>query len=226
MAAANILNRGEIIAQGLELGGNPDIATVAGIFLNVFLDHLARNFDWDELLTEATVSSGSNVEELDLSSVTDYRAIRKVHVTDQLHPLTQVDFVDMWAAITAAKSQNNTGDPQFFATDPAGAKLFLFPVPSAGVTAKMLYYRQPPEITVDGTVPFYKDAAALVAAVADFAATYDRDPFAQVLSRQLGLASAQQRINGFDTGRATAQELSFEPSVFRTPPDIDHRFRD
>ena len=205
----------DIIAQGLEIGGNTAITTLAQTFLNSFLDNLYRSHDWDFLIKEAnfSVSGGSEVTSA-LPAL--YRVIRKVRLTDSDTPLVQQDFATLWEKIQNMKDAGTSGAPTSFCVNPSGTNLLLWPIPGAGTNnGEIIYYEQPAPISnFDTEFPAFPDSLTLVNAVADFAATYDRDSVIQIVQRNLDLALGKAVAGMDDIGRSRAQTLRFDNTVY------------
>ena len=215
--AAGILTRAQVVSNGLEMGGNTGIETLANTFLNLFLDSLARAHDFETLVkltSIAGIAGGIN-----LAAHPDYRAIKQIQLVGDSSPLIQTDFATIVSRRTPDIENGVTGDATHFAAftaeGGASSSLYLWPIPSSAVTANILYYSVPAEITSDDTVPWYEDSTTLVNAVADFAAMYDRDTMQAIVARNVDVALGRAMSGMTDQGRANAQQLKFDSSVYR-----------
>lgn len=209
------MNRGQIVAQGLELGGNTGITSLANDFLNLFLDNLARSKDFETLITEASISGTAGSSDVDISSLATYRSILRVHLDGDDQPLKQQDYPDIWKQVRVDTAAGSTGTPEHFAIKPDSTTLVLWPIPKTQPVGKILYYRVPAAMTSDSDVPWFADAHTMVNAVADFSATYDKDPLLQVIQRNLDVALGKAVQGLDDSNRSRAQQIKFDPFTYR-----------
>jgi hypothetical protein len=222
---AGILTRDTIISNGLELGGNPALTTLAQTFLNLVLDHLYRSYDWDFLHKHAqAVADPSDFGKIPYTALpADYRVIQKIRPAGvkAANWLRQMDHAELWlrrltdaenavAAVTA---------PTYFAaegsTSGSGAvpDLYVWPTPSARLTYDLLYYRIPVALTGD-TAPDFPHHMALVYAVADWCKDYERDTVQVQAKIAADRLVAQFRTNYADQGRANPIVLAYDEGYF------------
>ena len=223
MARLNILNRGEIITEGLQLGGNPGLSTRAGIFVNIFHDELCAAYDWPFLLYEESITVDTTGT-FDLSTLTKTcRAIRGIRLASEQSILTEwgEDFVDMRVRLLADADSGSTGKPTHFITDPdrSNDQVYFYPKPDASYSATIWYYYQPDEITSDATVPEIPSAAVMVNAVAAFASRFDGSNMLQILDTEVIKAVRNLRANMGPDGKQRQKVIRFDKSVhrWRTP---------
>jgi len=226
-----ILTFQEIINQGLEMGGNPALGSpatggLAHTFLNLFLDSLYRGRDWEFLIDEGTftISAGTALATFTPSTPGDYRAIREIHIDGDISSLSQEDYRTLWRKIRVDTENGTTADPTHFAVKEGiiDAEIYVWPIPKKSATGDALYYRQPAQIAAGGTLPdplytdkpVFPDHSTLVAAVADFSASYDRDTMQQILQRNLDGSLSVSTSNIGDMGRKSPQKLKFDPTVY------------
>ena len=219
MPLQGIMTRGEIVTEALQLGGNPGLTTRAQNFLNLFLDHLYRVFDWEFLLTEASITgSGSSV-----AAPTLYGRVLALHIdavgssaiSDT--PLVQVDYPTLWRRIRvdAANGITSASGPTHFAVSPTTPSIVTWPVSSVAFTGKILYYKIPAALTADGDYPAFPHSLALVNAVTNYVESYERESLQILIDRAADKVLAQYANAHFDAGRAGASNFGLDKNVFR-----------
>lgn len=213
MARLSILNRGEIVTQGLEEGGNPGITLLANTFLNNFLDEVYAAYDWPFLLKEESITiSTSAVSVASLSET--YRKTKAIHLDDSDFELQEwkFGFTDLRRRIRNADRDSQTNEPLFFFPDPDTSldQIHVFPVPDKSFPATLWYYFQPAELTADANVPTLPSASLMVAAVADFAARYDREDTQIIMAQNVRKAVRELRRNIRDFGQQRMDGLEFD----------------
>lgn len=211
---AGILTRGEVVTEALQLGGNPSLTTRVNSFLNLFLDHLARSFDWQELVTEASLSSSSPIYTFALPA--DYGRMLAVHIDEADRPLVQVPWPELWQKIRtdAALSTTSSSDPTHFAIEPGTPKAYVWPVPSNTYAGKILYYKIPAEITADATVPWFPHSLALVNACTTYVESYERESLQVLIDRATDDVLRRYANNHFDSGRAGSTSIGMDQNIF------------
>lgn len=219
MPLQGIMNRGEIITEALQLGGNPGLTTRAQNFLNLFLDHLYRVFDWDFLLTEASISGSSYTFTLPA----DYGRVLAIHM-DAVgsnaiaeRPLIQTDYPSLWKAtrVDNANVTTTTSGPTHFAISPATPSGIVWPVSSVAWTGKMLYYKIPAKLTDDLDYPAFPHSLALVNAVTNYVESYERESLQILIDRAADEVLGQYANAHFDQGRAGQMSVGMDANVYR-----------
>lgn len=242
VASASQLTGGEIILQGLELGGNTEISTLAKTFLNAFMDHLYRSKDWEFLMFPLFEDGDTSTGVITYDANHRYRAIDSIIIvapTKDQADLKQADFKWLWNRWKkATESGKGRKRPEYYAsvqargvragTDPemdGAGQIWLWPLPDKNYHYKLLTYIQPdlftanqffpvPGYTADDEAryPEYPDSLVLINAVADFAANYERDTQQQIIQRNLDSVLVQAVNNAADVGRGRPQVMAFDPS--------------
>lgn len=212
---ASFLNRGQIISQGLEEGGNTGITSLAETFLNSFLDQLARAIDHPDLLEEesVTLTSTSYIDTTALTAT--YLKIRGIHLDGEAQELTEHPggLVEIRKLIRRDSSSSNTGKPQYFFSDPAKSRIWVWPTPDKSYPAVIWFYKQPAALTSDSDIPWVDDASLCIAAVAEFAARYDRDNMYVVVRDLVDRYAQRFRAGETDYGRQRSFQLRFDPAT-------------
>lgn len=219
MPLQGIMTRGEIITEALQLGGNPGLTTRAQNFLNLFLDHLYRVFDWDFLLKEASISGSSYTFTLPA----DYGRVLSVSLDAVgstaigLEPLIQASYPDLWqrTRVDNANGTRTSSAPTHFAISPTTPSGIVWPVPSNSWTGKMLYYHIPAELTSDGEYPVFPHSLALVNAVTNYVESYERESLQILIERAADEVLKKYANAHFDEGRAGHMSVGMDPNVFR-----------
>lgn len=212
---AGILTFAEIVTQGLEKSGNPGIVTLAGTFLNTFLDTLARARTWPALAKTATITTGSPTNVVSLASVTDLEFIKEVYFQD----LGKLREDQSWEHLTWQLAEDArysaVGVPSHYALAPDKSQLIIWPKPDTARTGSLFYQRQPAEITVTSNVPWYHDASALVDAVTEFSLFYDKEQWQVIADRMVARAIAKSAPAMLFRGRGQSLRIKPDPAVFR-----------
>lgn len=219
MARTSILNRGEIIEEGLELGNNTGITARAQTFLNLWLDELYASYDWPFLLTEESITIGSS-QTFDLSTLNNtFRAVRDIRLEDDEAPLAEWDgdFPSFRSLMLndADSSSAQTAKPTHYMVDPAPSndQLYVWPNPDKGYSATIWYYYHPAQLTSDGDTPVLPSAALAVDAVATFAAEYDGSNLFGILEREKQRALIKLRANMRPGHKQRQRQIPFDRNV-------------
>jgi len=210
-----IFNRGEIVAHALQLGGNPSLTTRANEFLNLFLDHLARTFDWDALVTETSFSNAGTIHTFALPS--DYGRVLAVHIDAEQKPLIQIeDWPEAWRLIRYDNGNNVTSSskPTHFAIEPATPLGYVWPIPKNAYTGKLLYYKIPAELTSDAQFPWFLHSLALVNAVTTWAEAYERETLQVIIDRATDEVLTRYGNTQSDRGRAGSQNVQLDQNIY------------
>lgn len=194
----SILNRGQIITQGLEEGGNPGITGIAATFLNLFLDELYASYDWPWLRKEATISISNGGNTIDISGFSsNARQIQEIRLDNSSVPLTEWPgtFAELRIKLLTAAEGGSTGEPRWFMVDPdrSQQRIYVYPIADKAYTGYAWYQYQPAALTSDNEIPTCPSAAVMVAAVAEFAARYDRDDMFAIVTQAVRMAKARLR---------------------------------
>lgn len=214
MALQGIMTRGEIVTEALQWGGHPGLTTRVNSFLNLFLDHLYRAHDWEFLLTEASISSGSPVYTATAPAL--YGRVKAIHLDGEAAPLKQIAFEDLWQQVRSDNSNNLTssGKPTHFAIDPAGPTFWFWPVPNKSFSGKLLYYKIPAKLTSDGEYPLFPDSLSLVEACVTFIESYEKESLQVIIDRTASETIRRYANNHFDKGRAASNNITLDPNIF------------
>jgi len=220
---ASILDRGTIISEGLELGGNPGIAARARVFLNILLDHLYRAHDWDFLEKDTAVTATQGTETISLASITDFRTPTGLRFTDDSVALKLVAWRDIWNLVEADKDKSPPpeGVPTMYAFDRDANQLILYPIPNKTRAGKLRYLRLPiqpavtPIATYDALFPEFEDAYALVSAIAEFAKFFDQESAVLLATRLTEVLIGEAKRADVSGGRANSNQLHFDSTVHR-----------
>lgn len=227
---AGILNRGEIIDQGLQLGGNPGLTTRARVFLNLALRRLERSYAWDHLQKEDTsLTTTSGTENVSLSGITDFRKVVELWLgagnsnSASSGALVQEPWRNLWTRINYDRAQSNTGRPTHYAVDSNGSRLIFWPIPDDAYSLRLLYMSQTAELSTsdttayDADTPTFPDSTTLVNLVAFFARRWDageRDPVA--LSRAAVQSALEDTLLSEQAEFADGLQIQLSPAVHRT----------
>jgi hypothetical protein len=219
---AAFLTRGEIISEGLKLGGNPNLTPRARVFLNVFLHHLERSFDWEYLQKEDTsLATAVGTEVVSLSGISDFDRVISLWQEDDAGPLEEAPWRDLWTRLNIERFNSNTGRPFAFAHDPQGNRLILYPIPDAIRNLRLLYMPVSTEqdtsniATYDASTPTFPDSWVLVNAVEEFAKRWDNSNTI-LFSRQLTQELVRDVIMHEQAIKGNALKVRMDPTMFRS----------
>jgi len=138
------LTRGQVIKQGLEKAGRPDLLTDARLWLNLFLEEMYYNQDWDWLVKSAdplVVAQGRELPE-------DYRSSKSaVMITQNANAdidneLIIVSNAAEWDDIQR-RSAGSTAIPKYMFVDSDTRLMYFSPEPQSGLTFNLKYYYIP-----------------------------------------------------------------------------------
>lgn len=223
----SILTRGQIISEGLELGGNPGLSDRARVFLNILLNHIERVWDWTYLEKEAPISLSAGDEKASLAAVTDFGKVLQVHMDKDGVPLKQVRYDEIWRKIRVDQGANSQGTPTEFAVEPDKTDLVVWPIPKKAAAGKLRYISVPVqpdpgaanEVTYNADVPNFPDSYALVMAVAEFAKLYDQEEFFALTDQLVARIMAEARVAEWDNSRASAVSAKLDGNIHKTFKD-------
>jgi len=221
--ATGILTRGDIISEGLELGGNPGLTVRARVFLNLFLDRYGRAKDHLELLIENTaLATTVNSETVSLSSIGTLRKIAQVWLQDAAAGLQQTLRERIFVTLNSAREAGTKARPLKFVHDRQGDQL-IFEVPADKIyTMRILYYDLPAQpsstdtSTYDALSPTFPSSYLLVAAVALFAQRWNMDTMLALALRAVSEALDAEAAEREDMDQgANELRLELDPIVYR-----------
>ena len=225
---AGLLTRGEIIDQGLQLGGNPGLTTRARVYLNLALRRLETAFAWDHLQKEDTsLTTTAQSEVVSLSGITDFRKVVELWqgagTSDSAgnRPLTQRPWREIWAKINRDRAQSQYGRPREYAVDTNGNRLIFWPIPDDARGLRLLYLSQTAEqdtsdtATYDADTPTFPDSTVLVNLVAEYARRWDSDP-AYAIAKSAVNAVLEDILMADQSEFADGLQIQLSPAVHRT----------
>lgn len=225
MPKAAIRTRGQIITQGLEIGGRG----VAGkpkarIFLAELEDFLYRSYEWPFSQTVASLTSTAGSELVSISSLADFDGrINKVRIAGSERPLIEMRYDEAVDAVEFSKEVGGLGIPTHFAVDPGLLNLLLYPLPQEGKAVKLLYYKVPtiPDpsdaTTFDASTPDLPYAKVLTDAVAAFSKLWDQESLVVLQESLFQKALTQAKANIKHVGRAKATTFKINPNRWFFP---------
>jgi hypothetical protein len=138
------LTRGQIIRQGLEKAARPDLITDARLWLNLFLEEMYYNQDWDWLVKSAdslVVTQGGELPG-------DYRSSKSAvlvtnnNTSDIDNELVIVSNAAEWDDIERGNA-GSVGTPKYMYVDRNEEKFYFSPAPESGLTFNLKYYHIP-----------------------------------------------------------------------------------
>lgn len=216
------LNRGDLVTRGLQRGGQPYLTTEARYFLNSLLSHLYQARTWEFLSRTATVSSGSNLGELDISALSPaYQSFQRLLITSPTNyrgvvaygPEMGLKYNDIWEKVEEAAFNSETAAPVYCVADPQKQHILLYPTPAESVTAKLRYYCLPAEISVadggDSSTPDWPDDHGMITAIAFFAREWRNLDGAQLLERASEMLIARISSSHIDEGRGGPARIKY-----------------
>lgn len=225
MANAAVLDRGTIIAEGLQIGGNPGLTTRARVFLNLFLDMLYRAQGWDFLEKEdATLSTAVGVETVSLAGIADFRHVIKLWQAGGGQPLMMEPWSRLWHLVNRDREKNTNGRPTAFALNRNGDELIMWPRPNAIRSLRLLYLSIPdqplttPAATYDALTPLLSQNRVggswmLVNAVAEYARRWDTDSMLQIARSLVKETTEDLLMSEMNEGAANALTLQLDPNI-------------
>lgn len=220
MARTNISTRSEIITEGLELGGNPELTSRAQLFLNFWLDELYAAYNWPWLLKEESITVSNST--IDVSTLNNtFRAAKAIRLEDDNRELAE--YVDGFVGLRirllrdADSESSSGGKPRYFATDPDSSndQIYVYPKPDKSYSGTIWYYYQPAKLSDDGAVPVLPSAMLAVSAVAAFAAKFDGSNLLAILDSQVKQALRMLRANQGPDGIQRMPNIPFDKNVTR-----------
>jgi hypothetical protein len=226
--AGPYLNRGEIISEGLALGGNPGLTTRARVLLNTVINRLEHAYAWEHLQKEDTsLATAASSEVISLSGISDLGAIVEVWQdgasddSPDNKPLVMVPWRAISTPVNVMRSQGTTGRPRRVAHDRNGNRLILYPIPDKVRSLRMLYMSYTAEqdtsntTTYDADTPTFPYTWVLKNAVAEFARRWDTDSLAN-LSRLITQEAVEDALMFEQTNRSHSVQLTLDPAVHGT----------
>ncbi len=230
MGTGTYLTLGQIVTEGLELGGNPGLVTRATTFCKLLADHIFRAEDWEWLLKSATIQAdASNFGKISNSGLpTDYRAVRQLFATSDtsgtvMQPVQQVPYEQLLINILNDNQNSITSGqvPTHFAVDmgagAAAAVIYLWPKPDHRVTFNLRYYQLPDVSAYSaGAVMDFPDSWSFVGAVAHYAQSYDKETLQSIIQNEARSIIDQYRLNHRDAGRASVEVVPMDQRTFPT----------
>lgn len=213
---------GDIITEGLELGGNPGLSTGdnrALRFLRFFFQHLFQSFDWEFLETEAVVTpDGGDFSVISATIPATYKAVRQLSIQGELYPLRQIPYEQI-KILRSSQTSLSSGKPTHFAVrETSGARqILLYPKPNASYNYDLIYYYVPDtSVYAAGTPnPIPNSDHVISMAVAHFAQAYDKEQLQVLMDRLAQDVWAEYRRSHRDVGRADVEQLDFDPGTFK-----------
>lgn len=222
--ATAALNRGQIIEEGLRLGGSPGLTTRARVFLNLFLDKYWRAKDWADLeLEDTSLATVADTETISLAGITTLRKISKVWQSGDAEPLHQTEKHRIYAQLNVMREDSNSGRPTHFYHDRANNQLVLYPIPDDARSLRVLYYDLPAQpdtsvpATYDADTPSFPDAQTLVQAVAFFAQRWNQDSLLAISNQALAQALDDHAAEEADMDQGSNQlGIELDPTIYKT----------
>jgi hypothetical protein len=130
------LTRGDIIQEGLSLAGRPDLLSDARLWLNLFLEKLYYNQDFDWLIKSVSGLAATQGQ----AFPSDYRAARSAWIEgNEIKVLSNPMDYD----VKRKSMGSSQGVPQFIYADHDIRQFFFLPQPSAGLSWDLRYYYMP-----------------------------------------------------------------------------------
>jgi hypothetical protein len=151
------ISRGDIITEGLNKAGRPDLVSDARLWLNLFLEEQYTNQDWNWL----TKSDSSLAVVQGGTLPFDYRSAKSATVGEagRITRLSVIDNPDEWDQFRMTIGQS-VGVPQKVYIDVANRTYEFAPAPSSGQTWTLSYYFIPElpdhnDPTTDNLIPVW-----------------------------------------------------------------------
>lgn len=173
-----MLTRGQIITEGLNMAGRPDLLSEARLWLNIFLEKMYRTQDWAWCLK--TITGGSISQGMSLPS--DYLRVKTatlvVNGVPQRKPLIQVG-PEEYDSLTNQVAA--TGNPEKFFVDELLKTVNFWPAATANLAWNCRYYYlpalpDPTDPSTDSQTPIWQeDSEILVQEIIQKAMKYNDD---------------------------------------------------
>jgi len=134
------LTRGQIITDGLDLAGRPDLTSQARLWLNTYLDQQYQSQDMYWTQKSSTLSATNGV-----SLPSDYRANIAAHIVDggSRTSVEMIDNYDRWLEIKDGYDSSQENIPQYVFVDGLNETLQFLPSPKSGISLELTYYSSP-----------------------------------------------------------------------------------
>ena len=135
------LTRGQIITQGLSKAGRPDLVTDARLWLNLFLEEMYFNQDFNWLVK--TLGSIPAIDGYSLPS--DYRAAKSILIDDNgnLREINVVTNAAEWDSLRRSLRNVFSSVPENIYIDHDLRQMFFLPQPKTPVSMEFKYYYMP-----------------------------------------------------------------------------------
>lgn len=137
-----VLTRLEIIEEGLNIAGRPDLLSSARLWLNLFLEQQYMNQDWAWLVKTA---AGLGVTD-GVSFPTDYRAGKSGVLVSPTGTQSAIDVIDRPEVYDSARMSLDTstaGQPSLVYANHDLRKFYFLPPPDQSYTWELKYYYIP-----------------------------------------------------------------------------------
>lgn len=206
------LSRGEIITEGLSQAGRPDLLSNGRLWLNIFLERMYMNQDWDWLIK--TLDDQPIVQGGDLPR--DYRASRSATIKRGTSSV-RLEVIESDEYDERKDLLNTTGGPTFVYINRDLKTMNFLPLPDTSNTWSLKYYYMPdiPSHTIpenDSLIPKWDaPSVILVNHIFEQAMQYNDDQRQQSAPQVTDASIAEAKMNNMDK-RAGKNQLKLGKS--------------
>lgn len=164
------LTAAQIVEQACRIAKAPSFTTIAGEWLNMILQELCQNYDFDTARSTYNFTTTGSAGPYAMPSTYLRAKYRDVFFTIngvQYFPI----FIDQARYDTLVQTPGMMSYPTYFATDASASpiNMYLWPPPSGAYVFTVRYYRQMADITTPATstdVPWFPNTNYLVTRLA------------------------------------------------------------
>jgi len=216
------MNFGQITSAAEHTVNNTSLGTITDMYLNILLNKLYVDYEWNFLIRSTTVVFASATASAALA--TDYSKhfhFKWVDGTQSPPQETNIVYKDFSEYVLISNTKQTATHPAIYTIAPEAvqgssgttSQILIWPTFDELATCTLFYYSLPGEISTDAGFPVFKDHAFLVDALTNELFKYLRDPRYdwQFIERNI----SRVRNNMRDFGGVTVPTIKLNPAVFK-----------
>jgi len=216
------MNFGQITSAAEHTVNNTSLGTITDMYLNILLNKLYVDYEWNFLIRSTVVVFASGVASAALA--TDYSKhfhFKWVDGDGANRKEVNIVYKDFSEYVLISQTTQVAKHPQLYTIAPesvqgssgTSAQILIWPTFDALATCSLFYYTLPGDISTDAGFPVFKDHAFLVDALINELYQYLRDTRydRQFIERNI----SRVRNNMRDFGGVTVPTIKLNPAVFK-----------